>query len=117
MMNRAPDFIVGRDGEKHERVMQFIGVGCFWPGFFFDFFNRAGIENSQAVAMISFRSTASVNRLSSSLFKRRIVQERVWPRVQNFGCEWRRLRQITRDAADFSVLDFAQYFFETIDVH
>ena len=67
--------------------MQFVRVRCFGPRFRFNLFDRSGVENTEAVAAVSFRSTPRVHRLCAAFFKRRVVEKCVWPRIQDLGCE------------------------------
>src|SRR5262249_58102363 len=96
--------------DQHQHVVQFIRVCCRGPRFRLDLFDRGRVEDPQSVATVSFRSTPGVNGLSPPFFKRRVVEKCVRARIQDFGCERRRLRQIACDTVNLAVLDLAQNF-------
>ena len=113
-MNCSLHFIVRHRCEKHQRVMQFIGVCRFGPCFPFHFVDRGGVENTQPVATPAaarLGSATRVNSLGAAFFQWRIIQKRIRPRIQNLRRERRRLRQIARDAAYLTVFDLAQNLF------
>ncbi len=58
-----------------------------------------------------------MHSLGAALFQRRIVEERVRPRVQRLGRERRRRRQIARQHTHAAVLDAAQQLQPAVAVH
>jgi hypothetical protein len=55
--------------------------------------------------------------LRPALLERRIVQKRVWARVQNFVRQWRWLGQVARNTLDLTCADAAQDSDQATEVH
>ena len=97
--------------------MQLIGILRARPGLGADFLNRGGIENAERVGRRRLARTARVHGLGTALFQGSVVEEGVRFGVQDFVRQGRRLRQIAREALDFTLLDFLKQSDQSLNVH
>ena len=109
--------IVGDEPEPHQRLVHLVGAARLRPRFLAHRFDRSRIEAAEIVGAIGIGVTAAHHRLRAALLQRRIVEERIRPRVERFGGDRRRRGEVARNDFDLAAFHPAQHRQPAIDVH
>ena len=97
--------------------MQFIGVLRLRPGLFAHARNRLGIKLAELLGFRRVEPAPAHDSLGAALFKRRVVEEAIGPRIQDFECQRRGMRQVACHELFIAVLQCRQQLDQPFDVH
>ena len=97
--------------------MHFVGIARVGPGLRAYFVDRVGIQAREVARRLVFGVTTRHDGLRPPFFQRCVVEERIRPRVEGFGRERRRRREIARDHFDLARAHAAQHREPAFGVH
>ncbi len=87
---------VGQNAERDQRLEHLVAAARLRPGVLEYRCDRVRIEPSEVVGAVRTLVAAAVHGLGTALFQRRIVEERVRPRVQRSACAAQIVHQLLR---------------------
>ena len=97
--------------------MHLLGIARVRPGLLTHGFNRRKIECAEIILRFGFAPAAHLHGLGAAFLQRRIIEEGIRPRAEDFRGKRRRLGQIAREDADAAALKTAQHIEPAIDIH
>ena len=97
--------------------MQLVGIARLGPDFVAHLLNCARVELAEVGSTLGVHPAPRQHRLGAALFERRVVEEGVRSRAQDFEREWRRLGGVARDHFDRTTRQIGEQRFQAVDVH
>ncbi len=110
-------FANGHEPKLDQRVMKFVGIIDVRPYFAANSLDCPQIERAKIRSRFGIEPSPLKHSPSPSLFKRRVVEKRIRPRVQNFLRERGCFNNVTGDQSFFAALDRSEQRLEAFDVH
>ena len=112
---RTVRFVLTQETGRQQHVVQFFGVARVGARFVDDARDGGGIERPVRGARVG--RSPRLHRVRPPLLQRRVVHERVGPRIQHFVRERRRLRRVARDERERVSVNGVEHGREALNVH